>query len=428
MERRDVLSALGALSCLGAAACRRRDGDDGENGRNLTLVVKYQPLGAALAFQGVLRAFEAAHPGVEVVAEALPNSSDLAHQFFLTSLEGGAREFDLFVVDTVWMAEFARAGWLADLSGVFPPDLVRRDFLAGPAEAVIVGEKTFALPWYGDVGIMFYRSDLVERAPRTYVELIDLVTRVCRDRADMQGFVWQGRQYEGLICNVYETIWGHGGVTMQGSRAMLDTSEARRALTYLRTLIESGVSPRSVASAAEEEARRVFQDGRALFMRNWPYAWADAQREGSPVRGKVGVAPLPTIGGEAGHGALGGYEVGVHARISPRKRDLAVALAAHLTSLETNLVLALDYGRSPVRRAAYDDERLARNVPLLANLLPMFEGARSRPKTAYYAMISDTLESEFSAAITGIRTPGGALRRAQTLVDHIADPSHERMP
>jgi multiple sugar transport system substrate-binding protein len=58
----------------------------------------------------------------------------------------------------------------------------------------------------------------------------------------------------------------------------------------------------------------------------------------------------------------------------------------------------------------------------------MFEGARSRPKTAYYAMISDTLESEFSAAITGIRTPDLALRRAQTLVDHITDPSHQRMP
>ena len=425
MERRDVLSALGALSCLGAAACRGRGREDARNERTKRLVVKYQPLGESPALRDLLRGFEALHPGVDVVTEALPSSSDLTHQFFLTSLEGGSCDFDLFVVDTVWVAEFARAGWLADLSEAFPPDTVRRDFLAGPADAVIVGDKTCALPWYGDVGILFYRTDLVERAPRTYAELLDFAGKVRRDRAGMEGFVWQGRQYEGLVCNVYESIWGHGGATMQGSRTLLATSEARAALSYMRSLIESGVSPKSVASATEEEARRLFQSGRSVFMRNWPYAWAEAQRNGSPVRGKVGIASLPTLTGDPGHGALGGYEIAVHPRVPPEKRVLAFALAAHLTSLEANLVLALHYGRSPVRHAAYDDARLVRDAPLLAKLLPMLDGARSRPKTPYYAMISDTLESEFSAAITGIRTPERALDRAQALVDHIANPSDE---
>jgi multiple sugar transport system substrate-binding protein len=293
---------------------------------------------------------------------------------------------------------------------------------------VVVGEKTFALPWYGDVGILFYRTDLAPRAPRTYGELIDFAVRARRDRAGMDGFVWQGRQYEGLICNVYECIWGHGGNTMQDGRTLLATSEARSALSYLRGLIESGVSPKSVASATEEEARRVFQSGGAVFMRNWPYAWAEAQRSGSPVRGRVGIASLPTLIGDPGHGTLGGYEIAVHPRVSPEKRHLAFALAAHLTSVDASVQLALHYGRSPVRRAAYDDARLLRDAPLLARLLPMLEGARSRPKTPYYAMISDTLESEFSAAITGIRTPEHALDRAQALVDHIADPSDERKP
>jgi multiple sugar transport system substrate-binding protein len=215
---------------------------------------------------------------------------------------------------------------------------------------------------------------------------------------------------------------------MQGGRTLLATSEARSALSYLRGLIQSGVSPKSVASATEEEARRVFQSGGAVFMRNWPYAWAEAQRSGSPVRGRVGIASLPTLTGDPGHGTLGGYEIAVHPRVSPEKRDLAFALAAHLTSVDANVQLALYYGRSPVRRAAYDDARLVRDAPLLAKLLPMLEGARSRPKTPYYAMISDTLESEFSAAITGIRTPEHALERAQALVDHIADPSDERKP
>jgi len=423
MERRDLLSA--ALSCVAATSCSER-----ARARRLDtrLVVKYQPLGEARAFQRLLEAFEAAHPGVEVVAETLPNQSDLAHQLFLTALEGGSQDFDLFVVDTVWVAEFARAGWLADLSSLLSPEAVRREFLAGPAEAVVVEEKTFAIPWYGDVGILFFRRDLIDQAPRTYAELIESADRVRRERSGIEGFVWQGRQYQGLICNVYEAIWGHGGAAMQGERVLLDSVEARAALAHLRALLERGTSPRSVASAAEEEARRVFQDGRAVFMRNWPYAWAEAQRDRSPVRGKIGIAPLPSLHGVMGHGALGGYELAVNARVLGPKRDLAFALAMHLTSPEANLALALGYGRSPARRSTYDDPRLLAGAPLLAKLLPMFEEARSRPKTPYYAMISDALEGEFSAAVTGIRTPEKALKRAQALVDHIVDPIRGAKP
>src|SRR5439155_8870307 len=143
---------------------------------------------------------------------------------------------------------------------------------------------------------------------------------------------------------------------------------------------------------------------------------------------KVGMAPLPTQRGEPGHGALGGYELAVNAHTRPERRELAVQLALHLTSPEANLVMALDHGRSPPRRATYGDARFAEGAPLLAKLLPMFELARSRPKTPYYAMISDTLQGEFSAAVTGIRAPAEALSRAQALVDHIVGQTMGRSP
>jgi len=418
MLRRDALCALAGLAL--PASCRssgwKKDGDGGKT----RLVLKYLPLGEPEAFASLLRGFERDHPGLEVVAEALPNSSDLAHQFFLTTLEGGAREFDVFAVDTVWVSELARAGWVADLSDAFPPDALRRDFLAGPVEAVIAGGRTFAVPWYADVGILFYRRDLVDAAPRTYRELVDVALELRGRQPEMQGFVWQGRQYEGLVCNVYEAIWGHEGTTMRGERVLVDTAEARAALLYLRSLVVRRISPTSVTSAGEEEARRVFQNGRAVFMRNWPYASAEAEREGSLIRGKVGTAPLPTLRGEAGHGALGGYHLAINARVPAHKRDLAIALVSYLTSAGANLALALAYGRSPARRETYDDARLRQSAPLLANLLPMFERARPRPLTPFYMMISDTLQGEFSAAVTGIRTPEEALKRAQALVDHIA--------
>jgi multiple sugar transport system substrate-binding protein len=385
-----------------------------------TIVFKYQPLwGDPEPFRAVLRAFEQAHLGVRVVTEALPNASDVAHQYFLTALEGRATEFDLLIVDVVWVQEFARAGWIADLSEAIPPQEIRNIFLKGPAEAVLVQNRTYAVPWYVDVGLLYYRTDLVPEAPRTYASLQSLAQAAMKRDPRLQGFVWQGRQYEGLLCNTYEAIWGHGGTSLSEGRVTVDTPQARAALSYLRGLITSGVTPPSVLSAAEEESRHVFHAGHAVFMRNWPYAWVEAQREDSPVRGKVGVTSLPTLDGGPGVGTLGGWQLAVNAHISERKKQLAVELIRFLTSRQTSVEFAITYGRNPARRDAYTDPRLGREAPFIASLLPMVEHAEPRPVTPYYTLFSDDLQGEFSAAISGIRTPEVALERAQRRIDRL---------
>ncbi len=152
------------------------------------------------------------------------------------------------------------------------------------------------MPWYVDVGLLYYRTDLVPRAPRTYDELEQFAREATRAATPgSQGYLWQGRQYEGLVCNVYEAIWGHGGESLAGDRlaARRRAARARRS----RTCVGSSSSGRlaRVGDLGRRGGDRAasFQEGRAVFMRNWPYAWRAAQAPDSPVRGKVGVAPLP---------------------------------------------------------------------------------------------------------------------------------------
>lgn len=351
--------------------------------------------------------------------ELLPSAPGAVHQYYLTALEGGSQDFDVFIIDVIWVAEFARAGWIAELTDAFPPDLLRRDFLPGAADAVIVGGSTFAVPWYVDVGVFYRLRDRVPQAPRTYGELVAFAREAAPRRSSMRGYVWQALQSEGLVCNVYEAIWGHGGATMLGGRILLDTPEARAALEYLRALVTCGISPASVASMAEEESRRVFQSGSAVFLRNWPYAWAEAESPGSPVRGRVGLSALPTVDGSIGRGALGGFQLALNAHTPAWKVDAAHRFMAHLTSPEANLAIALAYGRNPPRAAVYRDPRLLAGAPAIAGLLPLVERAEPRPVTAYYPMIGDTLAAEFSAAVTGVRSPAEALRRAQAEADHL---------
>jgi multiple sugar transport system substrate-binding protein len=384
----------------------------------IRVVFRYQPLGPDEApLRALVAAFERAEPDVRVELQAIPNAADLAHQLLLTALGAGAEDLDLFVVDATWVAEFTRAGWLADLSERFPPEAIRADFLAGPAEVVVRDGRTRAVPWFVDVGLLYYRTDLVPAPPRTPAAL-EAAARAAQARVPgIAGYVWQGRQYEGLSCAFFEALWARGGDALDGGRLVLDGPEARDALGWLRGLVEGGVSPRSVTVAAEEDARRLFQDGRAVFMRNWPYAWPLLQAEGSPVRGRVAVAPLPAAEGGAGPGVLGGWQLAVSAQAPPARREAAARLAAFLASPDANVVLALDYGRSPARRAAYEDPRVAAASPFLAGLLPFLERARPRPLTPFYMLVADALQGELSAAISGLRTPAEALRRAQEQAD-----------
>lgn len=409
LTRRALLDGCAAASIASIACNRRRDGGE-------TLVFKHQPLwGDPEPFRAMLAAFER-QSGIRVVTETLPNASDVVHQYYLTSLEGAAA-FDVLVADVVWVPEFARAGWIADLSSAFPPDALRRDMLPAVVETAIAEGRTYAVPWYVDLGLMYRRTDLVPEPPRTYGDLETAIRDARRAHPALAGWLWQGKQYEGLVCNVYEAIWGHGGSSLVDGRLALDTEPARRALGFLRGTIERGLSPRTVLSSAEEESRRAFQEGRAVLMRNWPYAWSELER--SSLRGKVGVSALPTTTGVPGAGAIGGWQLAVNARSPAHRRAAAARLIAHLTSLEANIAMAVHYARNPPRRAAYEDARLEARAPFIASLLPILEHARPRPVTPFYGMLTDILQSEMSAAVAGVRSPAAALARAQALADRV---------
>jgi multiple sugar transport system substrate-binding protein len=416
--RRAALRAIAAG--VGAAACGRVGAPREDAGPGPVRVVwKHQPMwGDPAPLAALLRAFERDNPDVVVTEELLPNASDVLHQYLLTTLAGGAAAIDVFVADVIWVAELARAGWLADLSDAIPPAEVRRDFLPAAAEAALPEGRTRAVPWYVDVGVLYSRVDRVPRPPRTYDEL-EASARAAGAPGSIGGYVWQARQYEGLVVAAFEAIWGHGGATFDGPRLALEAPATIAALAWLRRLVTSGVSPRVVLASSEEDTRRAFQEGRAVFMRNWPYAWADLEAPGSPVRGRVACTPLPTVTGEPGHGALGGWHLAVAASTPPRRREAATRLVRFLSSHEANVAYALRYGRNPARTSAYADARVTRGAPFLAGLREAAENARPRPVTPYYPMISDVLESELSAVVAGLRSPEEAMGRARALTDHV---------
>ncbi len=390
------------------------------------LVFKHFKLANARStFEKVIQQFEKQHPGVSVKEEILPSNTNVQHQFYVTSLQAGASDFDVFLIDVIWTPEFSLAGWLEDISDLLP-DSVRAQFFSAPLKADIYQGKLFAIPWYIDAGVLYYRSDLLQKygftPPRTFDELVQQAQFILQkeNQPSLNGFLWQGKQYEGLICTANEVIAGFGGFIIDNQQIGLTKPATVAALNWLKDCIyRFKISPNWVLSADEESTRLSFLNGNALFLRNWPYCWTFFQQEDSPVKGKVGITQMPALPGHKGKSTLGGWQLAIN-RFS-KKKTLARKFVQFLSSPAVQLQFALEVGTKPTRKFLYQNPKLLKEQPFIAGLFPVLQNTLPRPVTPLYPQISQILQVEFSAILVNLRSAEQALQSAQVQIEHILE-------
>lgn len=328
----------------------------------------------------------AARTGHTVKLVSTPNSSSERLALYQQLLSAGAPDLDVLQIDVVWPGILA--GHLVDLSA--EAEAVRGAFFAQLVSNNTVGGRLVALPWFVDVGLLYYRSDLLAKhgrpVPRTWAELTDTAAHIQRSEraagaARMWGFVWQGRAYEGLTCDALEWLASQGGGTIVDAAGRITVNNPQAAAAVTRAAGWVGrITPEGVLNYTEEESRGVFQSGLAVFMRNWPYAWNLLQSPESPVRGKVGVTPLPAAGDGRSAAALGGWHLAV-SRYS-QNRAAAASLVLFLVSRTEQKRRALAGGYHPTLPALYEDAELLAANPLFGILREALEDAVARPAAA----------------------------------------------
>jgi len=369
--------------------------------QGLTLAVGKDPTGQ---HQALVAEFERQNPGVKVKVLEMPESSTQQHDAYITYLAARDHSIDVYSIDIIWPAEFASAGWVIPLDGYFTEEELK-DFLPGPLAGCRYRDSLYALPWFTDAGLLYYRKDMLEKLgrkpPSTWEELTMLASVLSKEEG-VAGFVWQGQQYEGLVCNFLEVLWSCGGdVFGPDGRPTLDGPEAAKAVDIMTDMLRIKASPRGVLTYKEEESRQLFTGGKAAFMRNWPYAWAIAQdsAKGSSVVGKVGVVPLPSLDGKSSAACLGGWNLAV-SRYSKHK-DLAVKLAKFLCSFESQKRFALQGGRLPTRSSVYEDPEVLTANPHYQLFHQAFLNARPRPVRPDYPKASDIMQLGLHRILAG---------------------------
>lgn len=361
--------------------------------------------------------FMAANSGVRVEIQRTPDDATQRHQLYVQWLNAHVGRPDVLQLDVVWTAEFAAAGWILPLDRFRP---ATDDLFPATLAANRWRGRLFAFPWFMDVGMLYWRTDLVPRAPASLDELARLARAGMSDRLPY-GIVWQGARYEGLVTVFLEVLGACGGeILAQDGRVAVASPAGVRALEFLRGQIGS-IAPPEVLTWHEEEARFAFQNGRAVFLRNWPYAWPLLNEAGTRVAGRFAVAPMPPILAAPGgrpSAALGGAQLAINAH--SRHPDLAWRLIAFLTAPEQMLERARVAGQYPPRRSLWEDPRLAEALGLpLRDVRRILESAIPRPVTPVYNELSEALQIHLHRALSGQAAPAEALRAAAREMDEI---------
>jgi trehalose/maltose transport system substrate-binding protein len=338
-----------------------------------------------------------------------PESARLKLVLWKELLGGRASDPDVYGIDVIWTGMLSES--FIDLKPYFAKEISLQ--FPGMAAGFTVNNKVVAIPYRPDIGLFFYRTDLLRQygyrePPRTWDELETMATRIqagerAKGKKEFWGFVWQGAADEGLTCDALEWQAAEGGgriieddqtISVNNPQA---TSALQRAARWVGT-----VSPRGVVGYREWDSLNVWVAGDAAFMRNWPSAYVDSQAAGSPIRNKFDVGLLP--GGKAGRvGTLGGWGLAV-SRFSAHPRE-ALELVRYLTAGDVQVTRSRMISQPPTLPELYTLPEVIESIPHSELLSQAFRtGLVSRPSNVAgkkYQDVTDAYIQAVHSVLTG---------------------------
>ncbi len=385
--------AVGLVSAADAAELRIAAGDTGD---------------ALVLLREHLDRFEAA-TGHNVTIVPMPSSTTDQLAQYRIWLADRSPEVDVFFIDVIWSALLAHH--LHDLSEA-AADVIDQHIPEIVASQTVDG-RLVAIPYYTDAPALYYRTDLLEKhdktPPETWVEMETTAAEImAAERAEgngqMWGFVFQGGLYEGLTANALEWVASNDGGTFIDEEGRITANDPNAVAAFdLASGWVNNISPPGVISYREEESRVFWEAGNAVFMRNWPYAYALGNRPESAVAGNFDVVPLPR--GSMGTGSaatLGGWNAAVSAYST--EPEAASELAVFLTSEEIQKDRAIRNSFLPTIASLYDDPEIAEAQPLIPEWRQVVENAVPRPSAVtgiHYSQVSQEIWTAAHNTIAG---------------------------
>lgn len=358
-------------------------------------------------------AFEAANPDTKVALEFVPY--DALHDKIIASSGAGSDGYDVVLFDVIWPAEFAKRGFLQDVTDRIPADLTDQVF-DGAWTTVEYDGHRYGMPWILDTKYLYFNRDILgqagfEKAPATWQELV-VQAKAIKEKGLVEfPLVWSWSQSEAMICDFTTLTAAFNGSFFKDGAPSFQDGGAKQAVDFMLSTLKDGLTNPASLEYAEEDVRRVFSNGDAAFALNWTYMNALVNKpEESKVVGKVGIAPaLGSEGGAEASAVNGSMGLGITANSA--HADEAWAFISYITQpsvQESYATLSL-----PVWKASYSVATVtAGQEDLVAAANKAIAVMSPRPLIASYTEVSSILQASIHAALLGETDVDAALAEA----------------
>jgi multiple sugar transport system substrate-binding protein len=391
-----------------------------ETGKSKEVVLNWYSHASSLGAteQTIIEAFNEQNPDITVKVIELPEATNDKLQALLIALQSGDSSIDFFNADVTWTATFASAGLIEQLDPYMPAS-ERNEFLPGTIEAATYQGKLWGIPFRTDAGVLYYRSDLLEKygkpVPKTYEELFATAAQINNaEGGGLYALVGSLANGEGMTCNAVEWFYSNNGEVIGSDGSIrINSPQNVEILSLMVDAHKNRLMPEGVLSYGSGDARASMFQGKQVFMRAWPKAYAMGQdATKSQVAGKLGVAPLPKgPQGTSGKSVVGGWQLFLNK--NSKQKDAAIKFMKFYASEYAQKLHALNDSYLPARRSLYADADILAKYPYYSLFPSILESAVARPQSPYYAEISAILSAEVQNAMKQSKSPSQALADAQ---------------
>ncbi|MFZ5465687.1 MAG: extracellular solute-binding protein [Pseudomonadota bacterium] len=368
--------------------------------------------------QALLPEFERRHPGIHVRVQQIPWSA--AHEKLLTAHVGGTLP-DVFQLGNTWLSEFAALRALAPLDDVLPA-ADQTDIFPGVLTANMIDGRLYGLPWYVDTRLLFYRTDLLQRAgiapaPRTWGEWLAALHKMkaltgrpplLLPFAEWQTLVALGLQQQAAL------------LRDEGRFGDFRAPAFRAAFAFYLRLFREGLAE-VAGEAAAGNVYQAFARGRIAFLVSGPWNLGEFERRlPNDLQGAWATAPLPVPDGTPYPGAsiAGGASLAI--RADSRHMDAARALVAFLLEPGQQIAFYRETGDLPVRMSAWTMAGL-HEAPRVAAFWQQLQDVRGVPAIPEWERIATLVMRHAERAARGLEGADEALAAIDAETDALLE-------
>jgi multiple sugar transport system substrate-binding protein len=363
------------------------------------------------------------YPNITVEFQTVPLQAEAQHDTYVTWFMSQDSQVDILGVGAYWTAEFGEANWLVTLEDKVDPDILAK---LDPSylDAHSYNGHIYGLgPWWGGIGGLYYRTDLLEAygfaPPETYDELVKIAEAIMADNPQMSGWTWPAMNDTVLVNRWTEFLYGFGGkfFNADGSAAV-NSQEAVDALTFMRDLISSGVTPLEATNWKEEDSQTRFVNGNSVFHsgRQDMMFWLD-NPEQSKVVGKWGFIPNPARPNGESSGFYEGWAFSINRYTDVP--DAALKVLEVMFDFPVQKLFNLSQGPLQAHVDVYSDPDVLANNPNMDIIYDVAVTAKPPLPSPNYVEISDILRRQIHSVLTGQSQPKAALDQAAKEINAI---------